>query len=137
MRDSTDEQDRIRALYDHSGVGGQRPDYPGWKPQKEPLPEPRLPELRQLIRWVCALERGGLSASEEFGERQLLRENVRIEEGGLDPMLPGDILASVNAACRAARLCIYEGQQEVVVLDRCGNRVRIQKEHLTEASGRV
>ena len=64
MRNSTDKRDRIRALYDHSGVGGERPHrgdllcYGAEGVDRRPtIITPDMRAWHSLTRWIVALQR--------------------------------------------------------------------------------
>ncbi len=136
-----DERRRVKGVF-ASEFGGPRSDETSLQrpalsssqssPRREPLPEPRLPELRELMRYVCALEAGGHGAGSEPEDRKRRVEQVRIESG-IEHTLTGEQLACVNASCRLVRLCIFEGGERIEVLDREDRVVRIAKAGLTSA----
>jgi len=136
VRETLDQEQRARvqAVLD-SEFGGVRSDVTSLqKPvlsttlrpaERDPLPEPHLPELRQLIRYVCALERTDHGAGDVDDERDKRKVQVRIESG-LEPTTRGEHLACISAAARLVRLCIFEGKEQIAIMDGRGNWVRVE-----------
>ena len=97
----------------------------GKKPaRREPLPEPKLPQLRDLIRKVCALE--ALEAGVEFAWREPQSnraEQLRAEGKIVERMTPGAELACLGPACNLVREAVWKAYDDVALLDADGNRV--------------
>jgi hypothetical protein len=127
---SADQEKRVKVLL-ASEFGGSRSDATSRQkprlaglyssPPREPLPEPKLPELRDLIRYVCKLESGELLSGEGPDDRRKRREEVAVESG-IESFTKGEHLACLAAASRLVRLCIFEGGEEIAILDREGRR---------------
>jgi len=102
---------------------GERP-WPetGAEPRRrEPLPRPKLAELRSLIRKVAALE-----ARERGQDVQCLDGGAvppRIVGVDLDRLSPGEELASIGAACALVEACIWSAGEEIKLVARDGHQI--------------
>lgn len=90
---------------------------------ESPLPEPQLPELRRLVRKVCALE------ARERGE-----DVACLNDGALPPRLigvdlerltVGEELASISGGCRLVTECCRGAGEDVILVDRNGAQVAL------------
>lgn len=102
---------------------GERP-WPETGPgerRREPLPEPKLPELRRLVRKVCALE-----ARDRGEDVMCLSEGAlpsRVVGMALDRLTPAEELASIAAACALLEACVWSAGEEVALLAADGHRI--------------
>jgi hypothetical protein len=119
-----------RAQYDHGGVNGSRsdadsvqsPTYKGHHPQKEPLPEVRCRQLRDLIRHVAALERGDDVSSAALKKRQPKYDP--------EPMPVGEQLASLGRACFLVDQCLWRCREDIELRDGDGDKIMLDEEGL-------